>query len=78
MSDITSRIRATTYSAPEVAKMIGFHRNTVIAMCRRGELEQVVVGSGARGKRITKASVDAYLERLNTTLDSAGGTQRSA
>lgn len=71
---MTNLIRTTTYSAPQVAEILGVHRHTVRAMVARGELEEVIVGPGARGKRITRASVEAYAARFT----GAAGDQRTA
>lgn len=68
MNDITT---ANTYSGREAAEILGKHYNTITAMVKRGELEQVIVGSGPRGRRITRASVAALLDRQNAEREAA-------
>lgn len=64
MNDIA---RATSLTAAEAAKVLGRHKNTINNMVRRGELTQIIVGGGPRGKRITRESVDAYLKAHEDT-----------
>lgn len=74
MNAMNDLIRQNTLSAPEAAKILGVHPNTVRNMVARGELERVVVGGGPNGKRITRASIEAYQARVSEALGLATGT----
>lgn len=63
----TSITRATTLTSGQVAQILGRHINTITNMVKRGELEQVIVGQGPQGKRITRESVEAYIAARDET-----------
>ena len=63
----TSIAKAATLTGRQVSEILGFAPNTITAMIRRGELEQVIIGGGPRGKRITRESVEAYIAARDET-----------
>ena len=50
---------------PEAAALLGVGRTTAFALVRDGELETVAVPGG--GRKVPRAVVDAYVERLRST-----------
>ena len=68
-------IIAETYSMPEIAKMLGVHRQNVYDLVAKGHFETIMVG---RQKRITKKSFKKWYIHQNrySLLDNATDAER--
>ena len=69
-------IIAETYSMPELARMLGVHRQNVYDLVAKGHFETIMVG---RQKRITQASFKKWYVRQNRykLIDDTTGAERS-
>lgn len=69
-------IIAETYSMPELARMLGVHRQNVYDLVAKGHFETIMVG---RQKRITQASLKKWYVRQNRykLIDDTTGAERS-
>lgn len=69
-------IIAETYSMPELARMLGVHRQNIYDLVAKGHFETIMVG---RQKRITQASFKKWYVHQNRykLIDDTTGAERS-
>ena len=73
--ELDADIMASTYGLPEMARMLGVHRQTIYYIVANGDFELIKVG---RYKRATKDSFEKIIFPLADKLHAAIGATRTA